>query len=178
MRCAIELIFDTNSQNILRQLRKRLSDNGVHDEATPLSHVTIADIEIGEERIEETKRIVSEFAATHTRLPLVLSQVGSFMTKENVLFYAPTVTEELVLFNEEMIRLLGQHGVECGRYYTKDNWVPHCTLAIRLTDAELKKGFGLLKDNSILPLAVTCDKIDILCYDPRPYKQLACYPLK
>ena len=39
MKCAIELVFDEESQNKLNNLRRLLADNGVHNEAVPINHV-------------------------------------------------------------------------------------------------------------------------------------------
>lgn len=77
-------------------------------------------------------------------------------------------TKKLIILIDELTK----NNIACGKYYTKNNWFPHCTLAIRLNDNELKKGFNYLKDNNLLPLNVIGDKIDILCYDPKPYNQI------
>ena len=67
---------------------------------------------------------------------------------------------------------------ECSKYYTKNNWFPHCTLAIRLSDDELKKGLNLLKENNMLPLKVRCEKVDILDYSNKPnYKQIEVFEI-
>ena len=42
---AIELVFDEESQNKINNIRGMLSSNGVHDEAVPINHVSIADFE-------------------------------------------------------------------------------------------------------------------------------------
>ena len=43
MNYAIELVFDDESQKIINNLRKTLQENGVHDEAVKLNHVSIGD---------------------------------------------------------------------------------------------------------------------------------------
>ena len=176
MKCAIELVFDEESQNKLNNLRRLLDDKGVHNEAVPTNHVSIADVET--EDIDNLKRIVNEFANETDKFDITLCIAGSFMTSENVLFYSPTMTEDLLRSNERIIQKLKLNNFECNKYYTKDNWFPHCTLAIRLSDNELKKGLELLKDNNILPLRVKCEKVDILDYSNKPnYNQVAIYDL-
>ena len=176
MKCAIELIFDEESQNKLNKLRKMLHNNGVHNEAVPTNHVSIADVET--EDINNLKRIVNEFANETNKFDITLCIAGSFMTSENVLFYSPTMTDELLKSNERITQKLKLNNFECNKFYTKDNWFPHCTLAIRLSDDELKRGIALLKDNNILPLRVRCEKVDILDYSNKPnYNQVAIYDL-
>ena len=46
MKCAIQLVFNNENQSIINQLRKTLIANGVHDEAVPINHISLADIEI------------------------------------------------------------------------------------------------------------------------------------
>ncbi len=43
MNYAIELVFDDESQNTINKLRKLLNENGVHDEAVKLNHISIGD---------------------------------------------------------------------------------------------------------------------------------------
>ena len=114
-------------------------------------------------QIDTLKSIVEEFSKETETFEIALVSAGSFMTSENVLFYSPTMTEDLS---------------KCNKYYTRNNWFPHCTLAIRLSDEELEKGLKLLKENNILPLRVRCEKVDILDYSNKPdYNQIAIFDL-
>lgn len=178
MKCAIQLVFNDINQGVINELRKLLVKNGVHDEAVPINHISLADIEIEENQLSLVESILTKFSKNHKALNLVLSSVGSFMSKENVLFLTPTMTEELINYNNEIIDILTKNNISCGRYYTKNNWQPHCTISIRLSDDELFRGFKTLKENNILPMMVTANTIDLLCYDPKPYKELMKFELK
>ena len=178
MKCAIQLVFNENNQVSINKIRKYLADNGVHDEAVPINHISLADIEIEENQLRLMRDILNNFAKTHKSLNFSLVFAGSFMTAENVLFFAPVMTEDLVKYNDELVEVLAKNNIVCGKYYTKNNWQPHCTVAIRLSDEEVCKGFELLKKNNILPLNITADKIDLLCYNPKPYKELMSFNLK
>jgi 2'-5' RNA ligase len=177
MKCAIQLVFNNENQSIINQLRKTLIANGVHDEAVPINHISLADIEIEDNQLPLVESILKNFAKSHKSLNIVLSSVGSFMSKENVLFLTPTMTEDLMNYNDELINILTENNILCGKYYTKNNWQPHCTIAIRITDNELFAGFKTLKENNILPISVTANTIDLLCYDPKPYKELIKFEL-
>lgn len=116
MKCAIELVFDEESQNKLNELRKILDDNGVHNEAVPTNHVSIADVET--EDIDTLKRIVNEFANETNKFNITLCIAGSFMTSENVLFYSPTMTEDLLRSNERISqKLMSNNEVNGIKYY-------------------------------------------------------------
>ena len=176
MKCAIELLFDDESQEKLNDLRKFLEENGVHNEAVPTNHISIADVET--ENIDVLKNVVEEFSKEIKPFEIVLVSAGSFMTSENVLFYCPTMTEDLLKCNERINEELKQKNLECNKYYIKNNWFPHCTLAIRLSDEEVKRGLSLLKENNLLPLKVRCEKIDILDYSNKPqYNQIEIFDL-
>ena len=57
MKCAIELLFDDESQEKLKDLRKFLEEIGIHNEAVPTNHISIADVEI--ENIDVLKNVVN-----------------------------------------------------------------------------------------------------------------------
>ena len=173
MKCAIQLVFSHKDQTIINQIRKSLIDNGVHDEAEPINHITLTTIEVQKNQIALLEAILEKFAQTHKSLNLVLSSVGSFMSKENVIFLNPTMTEDLMQYNAEIVDILSQNNFNCRKfYYTKNNWQPHCTISIRLTDNEFFTAMKTLKENNLLPINVVADSIDLVCYDPKPYDEL------
>ena len=62
MNYAIELVFDEESQKAINDLRTKLNENGVHDEAVKLNHVSIGDYKT--DNIEELENRVIEFSKT------------------------------------------------------------------------------------------------------------------
>lgn len=176
MKLAVELIFNNESQNKINAIRKLLVDNGIHDEAVKFNHISLGDFET--ETPDILIKVVQDFAKKLEKFDVLLSNVGSFMTGENVLFYSPIITQQFRDIHKNFIDTARRFNLEVGKYYDIDKIIPHCTVAIRLNDEEFFKGFKLLKENNILPLNVTVDKIDVLCFDPKPYKQLAVFELK
>ena len=177
MKCAIQLVFDKQSQDKINSLKNILKNNDIQDNAVPINHVSLADIEIDNNNLNTIESILKNFAKNHKSLKLTLSSVGSFMSKENVLFLTPIITEDLINYNDELIMTLTKNNIVCGKYYTKNNWQPHCTVCIRISDNELFESFKILKNNNILPLEIYADKLDLLCYDPKPYKELFSFNL-
>ena len=178
MICAIQLVLDDNAQVKINEIRKKLVAQGVHDEAVPINHISLAELEFEEDRLEIVKNILKNFAKKHNKVPLSLVSMGSFMTNENVIYLAPVMTEQLCKYNQELVKVLTKAGIKCGKYYTKDNWQPHCTLVLRISDEEFLNGIKVLKENNILPLNFTGVKVDLLRFDPKPYEELACFQLK
>ena len=173
MNYAIELIFDDNSQKEINELRKKLIENGVHDEAVKLNHVSIGDYKT--DNIEVLKNRVTEFSKTIKPFDLSLVSVGTFMTKENVIFLEPIITDELIDVHKRFIEYMKDFDGELNQYYDINKWMPHCTISIRLTDKELFKGIELLKEIIKLPIKVTIDRIDIINY---PLNQIMMLDIK
>lgn len=167
MNYAIELIFDNKSQAAINELRKALQENGVHDEAVRLNHISIGDYATDD--IEGLKAKVVEFSKRIKPFEIVLCSVGTFMTKENVIFLAPVMTRELKNVHEKFIEFMAGFDGKINPYYDVDKWVPHCTLAIRLTDEELFRGLRVLKECIRLPINVKIEKIDLIQY---PWNQI------
>ena len=145
----------------------RLSENGVHDEAVKLNHVSIGDFKT--DNIEELKRRVIEFSKTIEPFELSLVSVGTFMTKENVIFLEPIMTDELIDIHKRFIEYMNGFDGQLNQYYNINKWMPHCTISIRLSDEELFKAMKLLKEIIHLPIKVTLDRIDMINY---PFNQI------
>ena len=167
MNYAIELVFDDESQNIINEIRRKLNDSGVHDEAVKLNHISIGDYKT--DNIEELKKRVTEFSKTIKPFEISLVSVGTFMTKENVIFLEPIMTDELIEIHKRFIEYMKDFDGELNGYYDINKWMPHCTISIRLSDEELFKGIEILKENIKLPIKVTIDRIDIINY---PFNQI------
>ncbi len=162
MNYAIELVFDDESQNTINKLRKLLNENGVHDEAVKLNHISIGDYRTND--IEGLKSKVLKFSEMVEPFEITLCAAGTFMTKENVIFLVPIMTEKLKSVHKKFIDFMSDFDGKLNQYYDIDRWMPHCTIAIRLTDEELFKGIKLLKNNIKLPIKVKLEKIDIINY--------------
>ena len=167
MNYAIELVFDDESQKLISNIRKKLSDYGVHDEAVKLNHISIGDYKT--DNIEELKNRVKNFSKTIKPFELSLVSVGTFMTNENVIFLEPIMTEKLIDVHKQFIDYMKDFDGELNQYYDIDKWMPHCTICIRLSDKELIKGMEILKEIIKLPINVRIEKIDIINY---PFNQI------
>ena len=173
MNYAVELVFDDDSQNTINEIRKLLDVNGVHDEAVKLNHISIGDYYTND--VEGLREKVLEFSECIKPFEIILCSVGTFMTKENVIFLEPIMTEELRSVHKKFIDFMSDFDGKLNQYYNVDKWMPHCTISIRLSDEELFKGFRLLKENIRLPIKVIIEKIDLIQY---PLNQILITDLK
>ena len=160
MNYAIELVFDEESQKKIDNLRSTLVKNGVHDEAVKLNHISIGDYKTDD--LETLKEKVFEFSKMIKPFELTLSSVGTFMTKENVIFLEPIMTEELLNVHKKFIKYMEGFDGILNPYYDINKWMPHCTISIRLSDEELFKAIKVLKETIKLPIVVKVEKIDLI----------------
>ena len=61
----------------------------------------IADIEIENDKLQQIKTLIDQFAKSHQTIKLTFNSVGVFMTSDNVLFLSPVITEELLAYKND-----------------------------------------------------------------------------
>lgn len=138
MGFAIELYFDEESDKRVRQLWQALAEGGITSrmvdiEARP--HISLAVLEKG--RPSTIEQGIADFARHIEPFSLQLSSVGSFPTAEGVVFLAPVVTGSLLAVHDQFHDWLLKAGLVSLDYYLPGNWVPHCTVAINLDQAQI-----------------------------------------
>lgn len=137
---AIELFFDEQADTAVRRLWHRLAASGLpsletlgHGRHRP--HVSLTVLETAPPPAVVDVR----------RLPaLRFSTLGTFDGGGGVLFLAPVVTAPLLAVHARLDDVLREQGIVRWPHYLPGSWVPHCTLAMNLTPAELSAAAGLL----------------------------------
>ena len=146
MAYAIELLFDNESSEAIRQLWSDLSVTGGSSQMLKSGHpphISIAGCaEIDFSRVDE----IADFCSSNMApLPIVLSHVAIFPGHEGVFFFGTTPNKQLREFHQKFHTvsegILGQSVP----YYLPDKWVPHCTLAIGLEDDRKVEFFRILR---------------------------------
>lgn len=84
------------------------------------------------------------FAAAVAPLPLRLAGLGVFAGVSHVLFAAPVVTEALLALHRRFHDEFAPPGAACHAHYRPGAWVPHVTLALNLTGAQLQAGVAAI----------------------------------
>ncbi len=146
MAFGIELFFDLPTEKFLRKLGRRLEDKGVPSLFSISGgepHVALAVFEKG--NLPAIKESIKKLAARFSPFELRLSSAGSFPGREGVLFLAPVVTFSLLEIHRRVHEFLGKSAAGSRDYYKPSWWVPHCTLGLKLSPAQLAKGFSHVK---------------------------------
>ncbi|MBO0840106.1 MAG: 2'-5' RNA ligase family protein [Sciscionella sp.] len=146
MAYALEMFFDTEADNAVRELWQRLENANIpslasrtHRKHRPHSTLAIAGGIPASTRTELTKQL------RMLALPnLWLYTLGTFPTKENALFLAAVVDTELLAVHSAVHDTLAGKVKNPLAYYLPGAWVPHCGLAQNITNEQLSSGFSLL----------------------------------
>lgn len=147
MADALELFFDAGSEAAVRAMWGNLEARGLRSMATtshgrhrPHVSLTVAD------RITpaQAKAAVEPLRGAND-LSLRLGSVAVFPGRQGVLYLSVVPTLRLLRLHREVHASLVGAGVESGRHYLPDAWVPHCTLAQGLTQEEVTSAVRAVK---------------------------------
>ena len=84
----------------------------------------------------------AEALGTANDLSLVLGSIAVFPGRSGVLYLSVVPTLRLLRLHREIQARLAGAGVESGRLYLPDAWVPHCTLAESLSGDQVTAAVG------------------------------------
>lgn len=84
------------------------------------------------------------FAGTFTPFSIRLAGLGTFAADMHVLFAAPVVTDRLLALHRRFNERFAPPGATCHEHYRPGAWVPHVTLAWRLSTAQLQKAIAVV----------------------------------
>jgi hypothetical protein len=140
---ALELLFDRHAEAAVRAMWATLEARGLRSMATwghgrNRPHVSLL---VAERLTRAQARTAAEPLTEATDLVLRLGSVAVFPGRAGVVYLAVTPTRRLLRMHA---RLAGA-GVESGRHYLPDAWVPHCTLAQGLTHDQVTTAVHVVK---------------------------------
>lgn len=115
------------------------------------------------------------FAETLQPLTLRLAGIGVFAAATHVLYAAPVVTQELLTLHRRFHDSFAPPGAACHEHYRPGAWVPHVTLALNLSAAQLHAAFGTTT-SQWTPFAGEIDAVRLIRY--RPVEMLFHRPLR
>ncbi|CAG9614250.1 hypothetical protein BACCIP111899_03477 [Bacillus rhizoplanae] len=126
-------------------------------------HVTLADYKQLDVKI--FKQELRQFSKRTNIIEIEFSHVGSFPANGTV-FYAPTITENLKQFHTNYHKYFSPFQDNADSYYVPDKWVPHCTVASRLTKIQLGQIFQHVCESfEAMRAAVDCIKLIQVVYE-------------
>ena len=165
MAYAITLLFDPETEKQLAQFWILFDQAGIPKKEQPRirPHITLCIFE--EIACADCECRISEIASDFGLLTLTLDHLGIFHQQNNVLFIAPTPNAQLLAMQKHVFEEISAFATQPWKMYQPGTWVPHCTLANDLNDADLIRAVTLSLQIS-LPIEAQIAEIGIIQFDP------------
>ena len=126
-------------------------------------HITLADYK--QLDVQTFKQELHHFSKRMKAIEIEFSHIGSFPANGTV-FYAPTTTTNLKQFHTNYHEYFSCFQDNTDSYYVPDKWVPHCTIASRLTEIQLGQAFQHVCEKfEAMRAAVDCIKLIQVVYE-------------
>lgn len=174
MNYAVVLYFDESTNNKIQSLINNTAANCGNEYMVKTDippHITISSI------TSDNKDLLIEgidaFSDRLTKGEIFWASIGVF--NPNVLFLSPIMNEyllELCKFVNRQLLKVGEAGDN--GFYLPYQWMPHTTIATKLSEAELSKAFETVK-NEFKGFGGIADKIALA--QCNPYKEIKIWKL-
>lgn len=164
MPYAVELYFDKESNNHIRNILNFLKNNNIPLDEKTEPHISLA---LYNDLYDENKFLkeLYDFSLNIQSFKISFSSIGIFLTEESVLFFAPVVTKNLLNIHKKYHNTFSQYNYNTIEYYKPNNWVPHCTIAMNLTESQLTNAVEKIKD-IFIPFSCNIVGIGLLKFLP------------
>ena len=134
---ALVACFDTRTETTVRELWDELSLRGISQYAFEVEnrtpHVTLASYETLS--VEAFIQQMDEWYPMQSRFELTFQSIGSFLNT-NILYLTPLVDDRLLHFHRRHHDVFQTFHDSDSSMYVPSRWVPHCTLANRLSETK------------------------------------------
>ena len=177
MPFAVELFFDTQAEEQICDAWKVIQETGISSsmlDAGYRPHVSLGVCIRVEPSVFEEE--FASFAASVAPFPMSLSSVGIFPGVQGVIFLGVTVTEYLLEVHAAFHKIFKTYAQEQSEYYTVGNWVPHCTLAFRLSERQIAEAVPICRSVP-LPISAEVKEIGLMEVLPTSCHTLCLYKL-
>ncbi|MGH3914139.1 MAG: 2'-5' RNA ligase family protein [Pseudonocardiaceae bacterium] len=150
--------LDEVADREVRRLWRALDDNGIRSAGRRFApHVTLG---AGVSIPAMARAAVREELALLTLPGLWLSTLAVFPNTMNVLMLAAVVDAELLAVHSAVHDALAGKVRQPSGLHLPGSWVPHCTLAERITPAQLAAGLTML--HPVTPIRATLGQLAVL----------------
>jgi hypothetical protein len=113
----------------------------------------------------KNKARLTEFITRNKIDTVIFSHIGAFSSKRHGVFFAPTVTIELLHFHRQFHDYFQNHAVGSWDFYLPGNWIPHCTVGFDVPVSKIDQAFGICRKMN-LPLEIGISSIGIMKFEP------------
>ena len=166
MGYAVEIYFDLQTEQSIWDLRHALIEQGISSIASSMGdrpHISLAGFSNVD--CDTLSSLVQEYANSMEPFKVQLSAIGTFPTSENVLFLSPIPTSLLLNYHQEFHHRLAKSKLVPSSYYAPENWMPHCTVEMKIPDEQLSKAIAIYKI-AFKPLLGSFQEIGIVEFLP------------
>jgi 2'-5' RNA ligase len=174
MPFALEIALDADAASVVRTAWRALAVAGfpLMAESGANPHVSLA---IWDEiDVPAMSAAAATFGRETRELPIVFDRIEVFATT-GVVFLAPVPDSALHDMQARCLRHLDAHGRRLWPHYTRDAWVPHCTLAQDIQGPAPLARARAVAMNIPVPVAGYLSRAELVRF--RPVHHLAAIPL-
>lgn len=135
-------IFDETTEQIIKDIWKELKERSIsfyaYEVEDRIPHITLA----GYNDLNPSyfTKQMDVFYEGKQAIDITFNTIGSFLNS-GALFLSPTVTTELIEFHSNHHKIFEQFNDDPNSLYLPNRWIPHCTIANRLSPEKLSKAF-------------------------------------
>lgn len=135
-------LFDEQTEQIIRNIWDELKEMSISFYADEVvnrkPHITLASY--NHFNVADFIKHMDEFYHDVPEMEISFRSIGSFL-KSGALYFTPIVTRELMEFHSNHHTFFKQFKDDSESLYLPDRWIPHCTIANRLSPEKLAEGF-------------------------------------
>lgn len=165
MQAFVLLTFDATGEAAVKEIQANLTRGEVLLSTKPeqalTPHLTLAGFEAFD--LPTLVEALTDALDEVLSFPVTFASLGAFVGENRVLFLAPIITKPLLALHEGIYTAIGAsvQGIEAR--YAPEAWIPHCTLAMELTDSQLAEGVRHLSELD-LPLQTHITRVQLVTY--------------
>lgn len=156
MALAVCLLFDRRSERAVRALWDRLEDAGIpsmrsHTHGRHVPHVSYAVL-----RTWDDAQVTRGLTELPGGLPVKLHFDGVGLFRRGRIWLLAGVGADVAQRQERVVDAVAATGAQLHKHYVPGTWLPHCSVAPRVTLAQLSVAASAAFD--MLPLTATLDR--------------------
>ncbi|WP_033341855.1 2'-5' RNA ligase family protein [Catenuloplanes japonicus] len=137
MVAAIELYLDVDATRRIRTLWRSLEAEGVPTMAGLLGNRHRPHVSLAAAPRLDPEAVAAALDGLEVGVGLTISMDFSGQFVGRVLWLGVTPTAELMAVHRAVHERLAAAGVEVWEHYRPDRWVPHCTVSMRVPNAQM-----------------------------------------
>jgi hypothetical protein len=170
MVAALELHLDERSTRRIRVLWNLLEELGVQTLRTPHDGRHRPHVALAVARALDPERVTAALRPIRVAEPLRLNFQFAGVFIGRVVFLGLAPTPDLMRHQAAVWRHLDAAGIECLPLYAPGEWVPHCTVSMRVPRPILAD--ALRRCLEVLPIEATVTKAAVVDYARDVYREV------